>query len=127
MKIRTDFVTNSSSSSFLIAIKPLPKFNEEDYEKHETLKDLLALPFAIIGKYADKYDTVEAFDKALENGDIEEEWIGENIIKKCRKYIKKGWTAAYLTLGSDVDDPAEYFLSIMEASNLFEVLFESGY
>lgn len=38
MKIRTSFVTNSSSSSYVIAYRSLPDFDEETLTKYPFLK-----------------------------------------------------------------------------------------
>lgn len=59
MKIRTDFVTNSSSSSFVIAYKPTPNYDEETLKKYPLLRAYDTI-MTIIMESEDNCDTSAA-------------------------------------------------------------------
>lgn len=82
MKIRTDFVTNSSSSSFIIAYKEFDELNSEITEKYPMLKNYHKIFDNFIkAKYGDYYDEDNKIISTIEELD---EWFEE---EHCYDYI----------------------------------------
>lgn len=59
MKIREDFVTNSSSSSYVIAYKASPNFDEETIQRYPILKGFTTVLESVLLAANDYGDTTE--------------------------------------------------------------------
>lgn len=106
MKIRSDYVTNSSSSSYVIAYRSLPKFDEETIVKYPFLENYGKLIEKVLFTAGDN-DTTEGevartkeeYDKwfldrySWRNFTLEElleddQWLRERY-EKAIEYLKK--------------------------------------
>lgn len=121
MKIRRDFVTNSSSSSYVISYNSIPEFDSETVSKYPCIKILQPLIKALVACESEHdtdagewVTTVEELDKYLVDkygwsshetieALIKDDEISEEYYTTCIKEIESGHSLIFKDIGySDV-------------------------
>lgn len=125
LKIRTSFVTNSSSSSFIVAYKPLSEIDEDTIKKYPFLKnynDMIKSILLFETEWTSKGYICEAKDEVDDYlldeyycDSIEElkEEIGDEFYTEIIKYVNDG----YNILFKSVEYQDDCFIDIIKGLN----------
>lgn len=139
-KIRLSFVTNSSSSSYIVAYKSCPEIDEETLTKYPFLKYYVKLVEKILldegGYETDRgyvYETKEEWDEGFvyrygwKDQDTVEKILEDDerlqyIYNEALDYIKKGFNILYKSIGYSDDLCIEVFNELSKDKDNFIIL-----
>lgn len=133
MKIRTDYVTNSSSSCYVIAYKDIPSIDEETSKKYPAMVKLWTTMIKEILDDGEKISTIEQYnewfierygwkDQTIEELLEEEDYYKKNYEKGCN-YMNKGYSIIEKSVDYS-EETMEYIIKSLHDKENFIIISE---